>query len=318
MALVGLVTLGVASETQEGLSWVSMMWNGVERQYAAYTPEEVSHPQTLVLLLHGGGGNIAGVWSSEFGISWRSLADRHGFVVCLPEGRPDPDESDAHHWNDGRIETENPAVTSTEDDVGFILSILDRVREIGPDGESRVFVVGVSNGGMMAYRLAAEAGARFTAVAAVIANLPDPSECAAPLRPVPLLIMNGSSDPIMPPKGGCVTRSSCDRGRVMSTADTISFWVTSNLAEATPRVESLPDRVSEDASTVTVYRFDASPAGAPVVYYHVEGGGHNVPGPEPIGALRRLLAGAKNRDIDAATEIWSFFSSFEASEDRTE
>jgi len=95
-------------------------------------------------------------------------------------------------------------VASESDDVGFVLAILDLVAESVRFDPDRVFVTGASNGGMMTFRLALEANDRFTAAAAVIANLPDPSECRPLVDPIPMLIMNGTDDPLMPYEGGYV------------------------------------------------------------------------------------------------------------------
>lgn len=60
-------------------------------------------------------------------------------------------------------------------------------------------------------------------------------------------------------------------------------------------------------SRVTVYTYIDGIGGADVVYYHIQGGGHTVPGFESTSSLLRAVAGPKNRDIDGPTEIWAFF-----------
>jgi polyhydroxybutyrate depolymerase len=225
----------------------------------------------------------------------------------LPEGRADPGNPDAHHWNDCRTGLDSSVVDTTEDDVGFIVHLIETVSDTLSIDPARVYATGASNGGMMAYRLAIEAGEPFAAVAAVIANLPDPSECQMTASPIPMLIMNGTDDPLMPFGGGCVANERCQRGSVMSTMDTVAFWVDANHAASEPTVERLRDRSWFDGSTVTVYRFVGGEDGADVIYYHIKGGGHNVPGFETISRAVRWMAGSKNRDIDGPTEIWTFF-----------
>jgi len=288
------------------IAWKTIEWGGLGRLYGVYVPEEVSDPAPLVFFLHGGGGSAEGVWAQEHGRSWRSLADENGFVLVVPEGRADPDNTDAHHWNDCRTDVGSEAVRSEVDDVGFLVGLIDEVAKTVPIDPDRVYATGASNGGMMTYRLAIEAGDRFAAVAAVIANLPDPSECTASPRPIPILIMNGTDDPLMPFDGGCVAGERCERGRVTSTAETVAFWIDVNGASHEPTVERVRNRSWFDGSRVTVYTYEGS-AGADVVYYEVEGGGHAVPGFESTSFVRRSIAGPKNRDIDGPTEIWAFF-----------
>jgi polyhydroxybutyrate depolymerase len=304
-AALSSVTLG--ANAAPGIEWKPFDWDGLERTYGVYVPAGVLEPAPLVFLLHGGGGSAQKTWTQEQGRSWRALADEHGFVLVLPEGRPDPDDSDAHHWNDCRTDVESATVLSAENDVGFIVGLIEAVSEAVSIEPNRVYATGASNGGMMTYRLAIEAGDRFAAVAAVIANLPDPSECEVPPLPIAVLIMNGTDDPLMPFEGGCVPDDRCERGRVLSTAETVSFWVDVNGTSTEPTVERLPNRAWFDGSRVTVYTFEDESRGADVVYYCIQGGGHTVPGFESASFLLRAVAGPKNRDIDGPREIWAFF-----------
>lgn len=285
----------------DGLRRVSLTWDGVIRAYGEYVPEALAADAPAVLLLHGGFSSASDFWETEFARSWRRQADAAGFLLVLPEGAPDPGDPAGHHWNDCRVDAGNADSTSTEDDVGFLGQvILSVIAAHGVDAD-RVYVAGVSNGGMMAYRLAMESAERPAAVAAVVANLPDPSECPLRGMPLPVLIMNGTADAVMPYDGGCVAGLSCLRGSVRSTAATVAFWVFTNGASATPAVTDVADSVASDDSTVRVFRFDGGPGGNDVLLYRVQGGGHCAPGPEPMPGV------AKNRDIDAAAEIWQFF-----------
>jgi len=305
-ATVGsLCLLGVSPAAIE---WSTYLWEGQERDVGIYIPEDSPvTPRALVVLLHGGGGSAARTWEQEHGQSWRSLADRHGFALVLPEGSEDPGDPGSHHWNDCRFEVENAGVATAADDVGFILAVLDWSSEQASIDQARIFVAGASNGGMMTYRLSLEAGERFAAAAAMIANLPDPSECQPLVKPIPMLIMNGTDDPLMPFDGGCVAGSRCARGRVASTAETVGVWVESNGAKSDPLIRIAPNRVWSDGSWVIVYTYPAGENGCEVVYYEIRGGGHNVPGLEASSAARLAVAGPKNRDIDGTEEIWAFF-----------
>ncbi|MFC2079573.1 alpha/beta hydrolase family esterase [Candidatus Bipolaricaulota bacterium] len=297
--------LGIVPERD--ISWETLDWNGLDRVYGVYVPADTLDPAPLVFLLHGGGGSASKTWGQEHGRSWKSLADEHGFVLVLPEGDADPGDADAHHWNDCRTGLDNTIIATTEDDVGFIVQLIATVSDATPIDPARVYATGASNGGMMTYRLAVEAGEQFAAAAAIIANLPDPSECGVPTTSTPMLIMNGTEDPLIPYEGGCVANALCNRGRVMSTMDTVAFWVDVNQAATEPSVEKLRNRSWFDGSMVTVYRFEGESNDADVIYYHIEGGGHNVPGFETISRVLRAVAGPKNRDIDGPTEIWTFF-----------
>lgn len=305
--LLALTVPSFGAASAPDVTWRTTDWDGLERTFGTYIPAEVANPAPLVFLLHGGGGSAQKTWNQEHGRSWKRLADEHGFVLVLPEGRADLGDPAAHHWNDCRTDLEDETMDSREDDVGFIVSLIETVSALVPIDSNRIYVTGASNGGMMTYRLAIEAGDRLAAVAAIIANLPDPSECGLPAATIPVLIMNGTDDPLIPFDGGCVANVLCERGRVISTAETVAFWLDANRASAEATVEKLPNRSWFDGSTVTVYSFSGSSDGADVVYYHIAGGGHTVPGFESTSPLHRAVAGPKNRDIDGPTEIWAFF-----------
>lgn len=93
-------------------------------------------------------------------------------MLVLPEGRADPGDDDAHHWNDCRTDLDPAVVATTEDDVGFILELISEVSGTTTIDPSRVYAAGVSNGGMMTFRLAIEASETFAAAAAIIATSP--------------------------------------------------------------------------------------------------------------------------------------------------
>ncbi len=307
--LVGMLhVLGPPSSlwAQDALRWEGLTVDGQTRTYAVYAPAPLPQPAPLVFLLHGGGGSAERTWAQEAGRAWRRLAEAHGFLLVLPQGRADPGDPGAHHWNDCRVGIATPDVASALDDVGFVAALVDVLSDRYRVDPRRIYATGASNGGMMSYRLAFELGDRLAAIGAVIANLPEPSECGPPETPVPVLIMNGTEDPLMPYGGGCVASERCDRGRVASTEDTVDFWVRFNGASPQARVEALPDRDKRDGSTVTRLTHPNA-TGPEVVLYRVDGGGHAVPGAERIPFVRQLVVGSKNRDIDGPEAIWRFF-----------
>jgi polyhydroxybutyrate depolymerase len=292
----------------EGLSWESIAHDGMERQFGWYEGENVGPgPAPLVLILHGGGGRAAQVWSGDDGRGWRRLADRHGLMLILPEGRSDPGDPDSHHWNDCRQGILERDAASGADDVGFLRAVVRWSRDHRAVDQDRVYVTGASNGGMMSFRLAMEAPNLLAAAAPIIANLPNPSECRGPVRALPILVMNGTVDPLMPWAGGCVGLGGCRRGTVLSTDDTVATWIGINRTRPEPTCTDLPDVVPDDDSTVTVCTWSGGVAGTEILLYRIDGGGHAVPGPDDPPLWYSLIVGPKNQDISAADEIWAFF-----------
>ena len=287
----------------------SIVHDSLMRSFLYYVPDNLpGGPAPLVFTLHGGGGNALKSMEVNYEGKWNEAADREGFIVIYPEGRPDPGDRDSHHWNDCRGDVTDTATLSTEDDVGFISTLIDWADENFNINLPRVYVSGASNGGMMSHRLARELDHRFAAAAGIIANQPVVNECVGPDSQIPLLVMNGTAeDSIMPYEGGCITACSNGRGTVLSTQDTLDFWIGKNHANSSPVIESLPDVVTTDHSDIDVLTFAATKNGEDVVFYRVNGGGHTIPGPTQLGTIERLVLGWKNQDIVAADEIWAFF-----------
>jgi polyhydroxybutyrate depolymerase len=307
--LLAVVLLSATPCWAQELVWEVLTHDGAERVFGWYEGLATgAEPAPAVLVLHGGGGSAGRVWDGDDGRAWRRIADDHGLVLVLPNGRADPGDSDAHHWNDCRTGILEPDVATTADDVGFLRAVVGWVAERRPVDLVRIYVTGASNGGMMSFRIAMEASNLIAAAAPIIANLPEPSECRLPSRPVPMLIMNGTEDPLMPWGGGCVVNDRCERGSVLSTAETIDFWVDTNRTGTTPICVQLADLDPDDGSTVEVCRYSGGVAGSEVVLYTVDGGGHSIPGPDELPWWYRLVAGPKNHDISGPEEIWEFFS----------
>jgi len=285
-------------------------YDGLDRTMWYYVPFNLpTNGASLVLVLHGGGGNGLVTMGSDYEERWNRIADQEKFVVLYPEGRLDPGATLMYHWNDCRADITIPQADSTEDDVGYFEMLIDWAQSTYSVNTNKVYIAGHSNGGLMVLRAAAETGHRYAAAACVIGNRAATNECAAATVPVPMLIMNGTDDPLIPNEGGCATSCGSGRGMVTSTADTISYWTNVNQTVGAPVVTNLPDINTNDSSTVTVTTYAQGIDNAEVVYYRINGGGHTVPGFDPDPFYQGFV-GNRNKDIRAADEIWDFFKNY--------
>jgi len=166
-----------------------------DRDYRIHVPASVGdEPVPLLVALHGGGGS-ASQFAGENGLE--ALADEEGFVVVHPEGISQRVER-LHTWNAG-----NCCGAATEqdvDDVAFIRAVVDEVAAAHPIDPDRVFAIGHSNGGMMAYRLACEAADVFAAVGLQAGALG--VDTCEPAAPVSLIHVHGTADTNVPLEGG--------------------------------------------------------------------------------------------------------------------
>ncbi|MFN2273630.1 MAG: alpha/beta hydrolase family esterase [Anaerolineales bacterium] len=273
-------------------------FDGRRRTYYLVRPEGIEDMQEvpLVLALHGGGGNARSMCRLKGGI--QELANSMGFLVACPQGID-------HHWNDGRLVGERQTVREGVDDVGFLLAVIQELESNYPIDSNRIYVTGVSNGGMMTLRMACEASDTFTAAAAVIAELPAELDCS-PQAPLSILLMNGTEDPLVPWEGGLVHFLRRPLGRVLSTQATISFWVTAQDCPPDPEIAWLPDVDPEDGTRIRVETYAGCHGGSRVRLVAVEGGGHTWPGGSQYAP--RFLLGAVSRDAAASELIWGFFA----------
>ncbi len=248
-------------------------------------------PAALVLVFHGGGGSGANIarW-----VGFDALSEREGFLVAYPDGVN-------RHWIDGRnAPFQNIAGV---DDVAFIAALLDALSAEFHIDPRRIYAAGISNGAMFCHYLALRLSDRIAAIAPVAGGLPE-LEATTPLPhgPVSVIAFNGTADAFVPFEGGSIVR---DRGRVLGARATAARWAELNGCPLPPVREGLPDVDPRDGTTVTRETWSGGQAGAEVVLYVVEGGGHTWPG---VDKRRYRWAGdVVTYDIDATTLIWEFF-----------
>ena len=272
------------------------------RTYTAVVPPG-AYAVPLVLVLHG---NLQQGVDMRERSSWPRVAAEHGFAAVFPDGLN-------RAWADLRSPDERggrspPAGT---DDDAFLLALVDRYVAAGIADPKRIFVTGVSNGGAMAMTLACRHAGRFAAMASVVMEHTRTTALAChPAQAIPVLMMNGTADPLIPFGGGHF-HGGQRGGDYLSTSETLAFWRHANgCAAGDANVQPLPDREPGDRSTV-VRIGSRCPAGAEVVLYRVDGGGHRLPGASADAQHPRLVdavLGPQNQDVDAPELIWAFFA----------
>ena len=260
----------------------------------------------LIMLLHGGMGSMTTVAGPRYGgtASWPSLARREGAILLVPNGtdpRTGTGTGERQGWNDVRDRGDR---STRVDDVGFLVALLDwSQRNLGHDPR-RVFVTGVSNGAMMTMRLIMEAPGGVTAGACFVGSLAEGQPPLRLPRPTPLLILNGTEDPLIHWQGGAVAGN---RGATMAVPAMRAWWVQANRAEAA-EVESGPGQ--SGAGRVRATDHAAGPGGAALRFVTLEGGGHVVPSasrPPPQGPLVRRLIGPACPVGEGTEMAWEFF-----------
>jgi len=302
---LGLIVFSPVGNPQDSIAKdtlnSSISLGGLERTYLLYIPSsyEPTKPIPVVFLFHGGGGTGQGMERLTLG-GLNRIADREGFIIVYPDGIE-------KHWNDGRGLQAYRAHRENIDDVGFISALIDHlIRTLNVDA-TRIYAAGISNGGQFSQRLACELSDRIAAIGVVAIQLPEhlPSSCA-PKRPVSVLMMPGTEDPLVPWEGGEIGfKRGRKFGRVLSVSESIRFWTMKNKCPSSPMITYEPDRDPKDGTRVRRESYGPCSQETETLLYAIEGGGHTWPGGDQY--LPAWMIGRTSRDIDAHEVIWEFF-----------
>ena len=297
-----------------GLIEKTLQVNGTKRWFLVQPPRDPSKASAILLVLHGGTQSMRRLFADNAGATrgWPDLARRENALLLAPNAinsETGDAGSDDQNWNDLR---EGVNRDSNANDVGFITSLLDWAEQNYNVDQSRIYVTGASNGGMMTFRLLIDAPERFTAGAAFVASLPvESSKLKLPTKPTPLMIANGTLDPLVQWEGGKIAGG---RGEMRSVNDTIQWWLNANKAEAIPsETPTLRDLDPDDNCTIQTQTYTAKPSGAPIVTYSMIGGGHSIPSAQydiPDSWLIRRFIGPVCSDAEGIELIWSFLSAY--------
>lgn len=282
---------------------------GPRRALLAAPAKPVPGPRPLVILLHGHGGTAAQLFGREHSAAplsvWLRIADREGWLVAAPDGLKGGDGHPG--WNDCRADAANNPHT---DDVGLIAALIDQLVAKAHADPARVYVMGMSNGGMMAFRLATELAPRLAGFATIGASMAADSVCAAPTQALPALLVSGTADPLVPYGGGPVrflSRSS--RGEVLAIEQVAARWRTlAGLSDESAHRDTLPHRDPKDTTHATRTLWGADPTKLQVELLRIEGGGHVEPSIEQrFQRLYTAVVGKQNGDLEVAEEAFAFF-----------
>jgi polyhydroxybutyrate depolymerase len=292
LALMPMLMLAPASAAASDLR-KTLVSNGLERSYSVHLPQgnETKAGMALVVVLHGGGGNAEGAARQT---QFSAEADRAGFIVAYPDGTGTPGMPGKAHltWNAGGCCAY--AMKNGIDDVAFVRALVEAIAREHAIDRGRVYATGLSNGAMMAYRLACEASDVFAAVG-IVAGVVVTTPCA-PTAPVAVIHIHGSADENVPLAGG-IGRKSITRTAYPPVAESIALWARADGCGSEPSRTQAAPGVSENW-------YQDCRAGSAVSFYLIVGGGHSWPGGERMA----FFLDSPSSALSATPVIWRFFA----------
>ncbi|HRY14915.1 MAG TPA: PHB depolymerase family esterase [Candidatus Competibacteraceae bacterium] len=271
----------------------TLIHNGLTRHYSLYAPPAYrpGTPAPLLIMLHGGGQRLDRFMQTGMD----RVAAANGFIVAYPSGAT-PDGVKPS-WNAGSASPTGYAEQAHVDDVGFIRSMIEQISKKYDIDAKRIYVAGVSKGGMMAYRLACEMSDRIAAIATVAATMTTP-QCR-PARPVPVLHIHGTEDNNVPLDGGR-GEYSARMAHYPSVYDTLKDWRRFNHCSPEHRNYSEGPEGRCEA-------YEQCQDSASVTLCLIEGGGHVWPGVPATARQERRGQYSSNR-FPTNEVIWRFFA----------
>jgi polyhydroxybutyrate depolymerase len=264
----------------------TLVYKGEKRKYLIYAPksyqEDTLKAFPVVFNFHGGGMTMA---EQMLYTQMNKTADKHDFIVVYPKGIKED-------WNVGfgmpyRLGT---------GDIGFVDSLLTRVKQEYRVDSKNVFATGLSRGGFFCHRIAAELGDKFTAIASVGATLPDSvAHYHNRKNTIGVMIVHGTDDKIVDYNG--------KENAYYSAFKTYQYWKKINDLNQTKEQTIVIDKNTQDGTSIKIV--ECGDDKRIVSLLTVINGGHTWPGKDEFNV--GLPIGKTSAEIDLNEYIWSFF-----------
>jgi polyhydroxybutyrate depolymerase len=271
--------------TRPGEYTFAIQQDGRARTYRVHVPPgyNPAEPAPLVVALGGAGGDAG---PDFYGLTRE--ADQQGFIALLPDAWRPAGQRVSAGWNAG-----NCCGAPGVNDVRFIETAVNNVFGQVSISRQHIYAAGMSDGGMMAYRLACELPHVFTAVASVGGT--DNTATCTPDKAVSILHVHAKDDRRVPFDGGIDALGQA-KVHVTSAPQTAAKWARLDGCSETP--ETVLQQAGATCQAYTYCRGQAE-----VRLCATESGGHSWP-----GALKRGPGEAPSSSLSATHAIWAFFS----------
>ena len=218
----------------------TIMIKGVEREYLLALPKGISASTPVLLVLHGGGGSGKKL-ARQIKLHREPRAKK--VLIAYPSGLN-------KQWNDSREEIFNDKAAAN--DVLFLKTLIKTLKKTH-GLKSSVWITGVSNGGMMSWRMGCEASEMIDGIIPVISAIPLRILGSCSPNNISIFAAAGDQDPIVPYEGGRVKIFGKNRGRVLSFERSLKFFARKLRCAALPSSKEDPN--PKDLTSLEYFHF---------------------------------------------------------------
>jgi len=279
--LITALLLSLAVYSQQTNQTVTI--GGVQRNYIQYLPvgfNAATETLPVVFVLHGIGGNAQEMTAAGMNL----VADTARFIIIYPQGVPNT--FGANSWNNGTV-----FLSSTADDMGFFNTMMDNYLMNFNADISRIYMCGLSMGGIMSHHLACKMNNRIAAIGSMSGTIATSTMDFHTTNPLtyktPVIHFHGTLDDVVPYAGDALPS-------LELVAPTMNFWRNANNCDNTADSIRLPNTAS-DGLTVDRFVYNNCDQEGAVELWRINGGTHTY-FYEPLN------------DFTEAIEIWLFFA----------
>ncbi|HIA53354.1 MAG TPA: hypothetical protein EYN91_14910 [Candidatus Melainabacteria bacterium] len=254
---------------------------GRERDVTVHVPPNYdgSKPMPMVVMLHGFMQDKDEIARTS---AFKEKADKEGFIAVFPNATGWVGER-LRWWNVGNDHLYR------SDDVDYIRQLTDVIPNKLNVDKDRIYLVGFSNGAMMAQQAATKLNDRIAAVASVSGGMLRKQD--KPTGDMNALLIHGSSDDVIPASGG-VLLDLCVAPRVISASKAFEVWADAN--------GLTPTFTKASGEPIQTYSAVDTESGREVTFYSIKDGNHDWPG--------AFNSSTPASTFNATDAVWNFLN----------
>ena len=253
----------------------------VTRWYKVVIPPRYDHTQNRPLLFcfHGGNNSMKTFFNKRKDLIAR--CEQENWILVFPNGSDNKENKGLSVWK--AVHCCPPALNHDIDEQGFVKAMIAELTDMLRIDESRIYIMGGSNGGMLTHKLAAEIPEYFAAAAPTSSTIGgqidqnSPSNQVVPTAPIPIILTHGMSDGSVLFKGG----QSSGKDRIdISFEESAMLWVQNNQCNTAHADTTM---IQGPSGNINIIDFNSCNRKAVVRAIAIQNHGHGWPSLENCG-----------------------------------